>query len=154
MQWLLALCISMDQHGLKFWIDYRCGRPRVFLSAESQTNSFKKFSMKNMYPLVSIQKPMENHYFHKSTINGPFSTDMLVYQRVGFNRRPQEISGSFRIARLLTAEELHGYDLVLGPKSSAEERFFPLERAMICLIHVYHLVMTNIAMENHHAINR
>ena len=38
----------------------------------------------SLYPLVNIQKAMENHYFlmGKSTINGPFSIAMLVYQRV------------------------------------------------------------------------
>ena len=39
------------------------------------------------YPLVNIQKTMENHHFSwgktgKPTINGPFSIAMLVYQRV------------------------------------------------------------------------
>ena len=114
---------------LQMWHEYAKSMPRVFLSAEPQTDSFNKFSMKNMYPLVNIQKPMENHYVHRS-INykwAIFYSYVGLLGRVGVNETTAIKSGSFRIARLLTAEELHGYDLVLGPKSSAEERFFSLD---------------------------
>ena len=37
------------------------------------------------------------------------------------------------VARLLTAEELHGYDLVLGPKSCAEDGVSPWQTAFCSL---------------------
>ena len=67
------------------------GRPILgssgdWLQAEATEHMKERRKSKKRYPLVNIQKTMENHHANKmgtSTIStGPFSIAMLNYQRV------------------------------------------------------------------------